>query len=189
MKKLFAVLAIASFVFLIAGCSGGSEDTSSNQNKSADAANSVESTDSSGSSTTATPVATTRNNTSTKETTPRKMKYDKGSIPKDIEHNLDNGIPIVVAFLQSNEIISERLEPEIAQIVADYKGLLMYYKYTDNQSKEVTKLSLSLGVNYLPHISIIDSGKNIIFEKSGFIDSQYLNHEVYNAVYGDTEPN
>lgn len=183
MKKLFTVLVIVIFIAVLAGCSGGSteEDTSKNPEAASDTSTSTTAP------TTTTPTPTTTGTTTgttaqTKEL-PRKIEYTDGTLPKDLEHVIENGVPVMVGFYEDGDRVSERLKDQVAQVAADYNGLMEYYEYTSLDDTSVTKLSLSLGVGYLPHISIIDRSKNIVFEKSGFLEANYLDTALYKAIY------
>ncbi len=182
-KKIFVVFLVIVLIAILSGCSSSapeSTDTKTN-GEQADQAGQA----SQGTQTTTQGTKTTTEGQSEKEEIPREFKYKKGTLPTYMEHVLDNGVPIIVVFYDSDDRISQMLKTNIEQVAELFPREIVYFDFTDDNSDRAAKVSMSLGIGYIPSISIVNKNKQIVFQQNGFIDANYLEHQVFNAIYQD----
>jgi|GEM_PF-5996881 len=189
-KTVIVVLIVVLVSILLAGCSGGGADDSGAQTETQPA----QSTDttaqqSTGSASSATTTSTT---TETKKpAVPRELEFTKKSLPAAFEKAVEDGFVVIVA-LYSEDSISKKVSDSVDEVVksVDYKDQIKYFSYEigTKTSSSVAKLTTAINAKYNPNITIIDRDKNIVFEKSGFIEKSFFSHKLYNVVYKDKSP-
>ena len=175
-KKLFLAPIIAIVVLLLAGCSSSSTSTTPTTTGTTPATGTTGTTPTTASQGSAT-------NSSSAYQVPRGFSYIKGTLPKDVESTLNDGIPIIVAFFKSDDSMSNQLQPMVARVADEYKSNSRYFEYTDDNTDSAIKLNIALGVKRIPFVGVVDDSKTILFEKSGFLDESYLSNAVYQALF------
>lgn len=190
-KTVIVVLIVVLVSILLAGCSGGGADDSGAQTEtqpaqSTDATTAQQSTDSASSGTTTSTTSKTK-----KPAVPRELEFTKKSLPAAFEKAVEDGFVVIVA-LYSEDSISKKVSDSVDEVVksVDYKDQIKYLSYEigAKSSASVAKLTTAINAKYNPNITIIDRDKNIVFEKSGFIEKSFFSHKLYNVVYKDKSP-
>lgn len=181
-KALVLAFIVVIFSLILAGCGGGAPEESS-----------TPSTDSQQTqTTTATPTGTSSATTSTetpKAKVPRKFEFTKDSLPHAFEKALKDSEITIVAFYNPDDSISNKVQTIVEDVVVspDYADQIKYlsYEISGKTTAAVAKLTTVLGAKFLPNITIIDGNGNIVFEDSGYTNSEYFSHALYNVVYKD----
>ncbi len=186
MKKLLIVAIIAAMITIpMVGCGGGS----SSESTETQAPESTSTSTTASASTPATTTATSTEGITPKSDVPRDLEYTKGSLPKVFEKAVYDSSVTVVFLYDPNETISSKVAEKVEEVVSspDYADQITYlnYEISGKTTSSIAKLTTALGAKYLPHISIVDGNNKIVFEDSGFTDTDYFEHALYNVVYKD----
>ncbi len=200
MKKIAIVLLITALITIpIIGCtsepsSNSSQSTDSGITSAGDSNQADNSSTKSGadSSSTSESGSESKSSSSSKNVVPRKLEYSKNSLPSEFENAVDNSFIVVVAFYDTTDVISNKVQNKVEEVVEvpDYASQIKYlsYEISENTSPAIGRLTTSLGIKYMPGIIIIDGDKNIVFEDSGFTETSYFEHVLYNTVFKDKSP-
>ncbi len=187
-KTIIVVLIVALITILLAGCGGSTEETAQPDQEQAtqDTASSQQAAQQQ-----PTRGSTTGTSTDTKSKVPRELEYTKGSLPSEFEKAVEDGFVTVVA-MYSDDSVSIKVSDSVDEVIEsiDYKDQIKYlsYEITGKTSSSVARLTTALNVKYMPSITIIDRDKNVVFEKSGFIEKSFFSHKLFNVVYKDKSP-
>ncbi|TET55203.1 MAG: hypothetical protein E3J54_00555 [Actinobacteria bacterium] len=200
MKKIaIALLITALVIILVVGCTSETSSNSS-QNKARGKASAGVSNQTANSSTksgadsssTSESSSKSKSSSSSKNVIPRKLEYSKNSLPSEFENAVDNSFIVVVAFYDTTDAISNKVQNKVEEVVEvpDYASHIKYLSYEigENTSPAVGRLTTGLSIKYMPSITIIDGDKNIVFEDSGFTETGYFEHALYNTVFKDKSP-
>ena len=186
-KTVIVVLIVVLVSILLAGCSGGGADDGGAQTETQSTDTTAQqSTGSASSSTTTSTTSETK-----KPAVPRELEYTKKSLPAAFEKAVEDGFVVIVA-LYSEDSVSKKVSDSVDEVVksVDYKDQIKYLSYEigTKTSASVAKLTTAINAKYNPNITIIDRDKNIVFEKSGFIEKSFFSHKLFNVVYKDKSP-
>ncbi|RJQ33135.1 MAG: hypothetical protein C4562_01590 [Actinobacteria bacterium] len=175
MRKAFVALCLVIVIAFLAGCSGSSEQPAATQTPQPTGTSAASPTDA---------KATT---TVQKEQVPRKLgSISNVKVPSDFSSALDKGLTVLVVIYNKDEYVSSQVASRSKLIADGYDGKVIYlgYEVNDNEpSVSVSHLVTYLKASYLPYLAIIDENKQLVFENSGSIDRDYLNHKLYEVVF------
>lgn len=178
MRKIVAVLVVASLAFVLFGCGGAAEEpvaTETPEAAPAPAAAPVEVTDRS-------PVES-----GTPEPFPSTLTTE---VPSAIQSKLDAKQPIAIYFYDSSLPESKVVRKELDAVLAENRGLIDLVAFDLGASKagvstEAARAGASLAsdlrVAHPPYIILIDDGGWITWRWAGYVDRDVISREVLRA--------
>jgi hypothetical protein len=181
-KHYLQFLVVATLLItlvILAGCSSGSAPTQTGADTSP-------STPSSSTSSSSPAPATSSSGTSAQTTAkplPRPFEVKPNATPQFFIDSLKQKKPVLV-FFYGNDTTSKKVTSEVKKVTEDpaYAAALIVHLLDIESSKEVTKLAEQFEVSFIPYLAVLDRNGQIVFEKTGYIDSKVIEQAVYSAV-------
>jgi thioredoxin-like negative regulator of GroEL len=123
----------------------------------------------------ATPLA------SEKAPVPRKFVL-KDSTPKFFRQAIDQGKPILVCFYNPDDSVSKEIINQIKPLNDKYSNQVIFLLLKADANQENTALAKQLQIRFVPYVAVLNSRSKIIFEKTGYLDSQVMEQALYDAI-------
>lgn len=159
---------------MLAGCSSGSVSTQTGAESSPPASTSSPAPTTGGSGTSVEPTA---------KPLPRPFEVKPNVTPQFFVDSLKQKKPVLV-FFYGNDTTSKRVTNEVKKVTEDptYAAALIVHLLDIESSQEVTKLAEQFEVSFIPYLAVLDRDGQIVFEKTGYLDSKLIEQAVYSAV-------
>lgn len=178
-SQLLVVAVILTVIAVFTGCSGGTGTETA-----APTANQTQtSTPSSPASNSGSQSGSTAPATETAKPLPRPFEVKPNVTPQFFVDSLKQKKPVLVFFF-GKDTTSKRVEAEVKKVTEDpaYAAALIVHLLDIDSSQEVTKLAEQFTVGFIPYLAVLDRDGQIVFEKTGYVDSKVIEQAVYSAV-------
>ncbi len=180
MRKIVAVLVVASLAFALVGCGGGGDTATTDTTTPAATTPAA-----------ATPPAQSTDRSPIESGTPEPFpSVVSTALPSAIQTKLDAKRPMVLYFYDSTLPESKTVRAEIDAVMADNRGLIDLVTYDLGATKGgVPTESAQLGAMLAgdlrvvrpPYIIIVDGNGFITWRFMGYVDREIISREVLRA--------